>query len=640
MITSYNFENSKQQWLLEKAYKTLLAYEEGAVLTEQEKANGGFLSLDGYYAHMRDLVVLDANYLMLPSDEEPLVIDANSRAIKVPANTFGKCAGVVGDSMCEIATFLIDRYFDYVDLATTKICVNWVLKPADKNGEVLRGISYIDLVDLETEPGKLRFGWPMTSAMTKTEGTLSFAVTFFSRDADNKIVYVLNTLAANMPIKMGLVVDPNEVVPEDNLAGIFKSFVQNSTNPTLPEAKKPEFTYTTPGSPAAIGEDDELLLKAQAYANDNGAITYEWFFKPGEGPTNSNNEIEVEKIEADQRFVVELVKVLTTDTVRKPGKRYYVKDAANVDNYILHSGDLVAGVEYYEIFATLKLRAAEDIDDAELAKNVTGLYWVKATNTVGATYKELGFDAEGNAITIETLSPAKSEEHYWWIPQPQEFTITDFAQDIFLKDGKAVLNIVIPEKDNGNPARSYEWSTSAVNAESLVAIEGEDKASLNITTPGWYKAAATSTLNRSEIHASSNICRVLNPITAPELGLFYEIDQTRAVYDAEGITTGAGVDVTLIVEPSFEEGIAEKLLSDKLEYTWYVTKADQAKRKVEAQDVGEYGIIAPANGTNINTNTLVVQKLDEKALLFECEVKNILANQEIVARHNDPFIVK
>jgi hypothetical protein len=65
-----------------------------------------------------------------------------------------------------------------------------------------------------------------------------------------------------MPIKMGLIVDPNEVVPEQNLAGIFKSFVQNSTNPTLPEATKPEFTFVTPGSPAAIGDDDELILKA------------------------------------------------------------------------------------------------------------------------------------------------------------------------------------------------------------------------------------------------------------------------------------------------------------------------------------------------------------------------------------------
>lgn len=640
MITSYNFENSKQQWLLEKAYKTLLAYEEGAVLTEQEKANGGFLSLDGYYAHMRDLVMLDANYLMLPSDEEPLVIDANSRTIKVPTNTFGKCAGVVGDSMCEIATFLIDRYFDYVDLATTKICVNWVLKPTDKNGEVLRGISYIDLVDLETEPGKLRFGWPMTSAMTKAEGTLSFAVTFFSRNDEDEIVYVLNTLSANMPIKLGLIVDPSEVVPEQNLAGIFKSFVQNSTNPTLPEATKPEFTFVTPGSPAAIGEDDELILKAQAYVNDNGAITYDWFFKAGEGPSNSNNDLEILEIKDDERFVVELVKELTTDTARKPGKRYYTRSEQNVNNYILHTGALEAGVDYYEIYTTLKLRSAEDIDNAELAKNVTGLYWVKATNTVGASYKELGVDAEGKPIVIEMSGSEKSEDHYWWIPQPQEFTITPFAEDVFLKDGKAVLNIVIPEKDNGNPERTYEWSSSAIDADTLVTVEGADQASLNITTPGWYQAAATSTLNRSEVHASSNVCRVLNPITAPELGLFYEIDQTRAVYDAEGITTGAGVDVTLIVEPSFEEGIATKLLSDKLEYTWYVTKADQAKRKVEAQDVGEYGIIAPANGTNINSNTLVVQKLDEKALLFECEVKNILANQEIVARHSDPFIVK
>jgi hypothetical protein len=204
MITNPSQKYSK---LFTSAYALLDSKD---LLREETKTVGNITSLEEYFTYIGELkkehetVVQNivksgsiggddwnarfaqyAKYLMLPINEDYFVINANTRTISIPAIFSANGVGLAGDAWAETLMFEIDRYFDYVDLATTKICVNWVLKPTDKNGEVLRGISYIDLVDLETEPGKLRFGWPMTSAMTKVEGTLNFAVTFFSHDDED-----------------------------------------------------------------------------------------------------------------------------------------------------------------------------------------------------------------------------------------------------------------------------------------------------------------------------------------------------------------------------------------------------------------------------------------------------------------------
>jgi hypothetical protein len=54
---------------------------------------------------------------MLPLDEEPFFIDANSRVIN-PSPSFPRnVVGVRGDQVAEIIYFKINRYFDATDLA-------------------------------------------------------------------------------------------------------------------------------------------------------------------------------------------------------------------------------------------------------------------------------------------------------------------------------------------------------------------------------------------------------------------------------------------------------------------------------------------------------------------------------------------
>ena len=110
MITVFDSSNYAQQVFLKEAYALLAA--QGNILNPDEIAAGKFLSLDGYFAHMNHLVSLQPKFTMIPTDESPFEINANTRTINVPAS-FSKCAGVVGDNMCEIITFTIDRYFDY-----------------------------------------------------------------------------------------------------------------------------------------------------------------------------------------------------------------------------------------------------------------------------------------------------------------------------------------------------------------------------------------------------------------------------------------------------------------------------------------------------------------------------------------------
>ena len=83
-------------------------------------------NLETYFAHMGTLAATgEAIYRLLPLDETPFIINANTRTITIPQE-FSKCGAVKGDNFCEVATFVIDRYFDFKDLADTTIVVQWI----------------------------------------------------------------------------------------------------------------------------------------------------------------------------------------------------------------------------------------------------------------------------------------------------------------------------------------------------------------------------------------------------------------------------------------------------------------------------------------------------------------------------------
>lgn len=187
-------------------------------------------TLNAYYGHMRDFYdKIDkggSKYIMMPLEgengEEPLNINLNTRTITIPA-TLSKVGGVQSDQMAELLIFKADRYFDHMDLATTSIYVQWQL-PDEQH---TTGATAISIIDLDSEPGKIRFAWPLHDAITKNSGIVKFSVRFFLMNGD-KLAYALNTLEANLLIKPAL--NPvDRIVPED-IGGLYMNAIINSTH--------------------------------------------------------------------------------------------------------------------------------------------------------------------------------------------------------------------------------------------------------------------------------------------------------------------------------------------------------------------------------------------------------------------------
>ena len=114
MITLPNYNSQKYTILLQKAWNDL--YNDNKLKrVDRDAANNGkdrFSNLQHYFSYIQELISLNKNYIMMPIDETPFVIDTNSRFITVPP-LFASCGGVQSDSYAEIITFTVDRYFDY-----------------------------------------------------------------------------------------------------------------------------------------------------------------------------------------------------------------------------------------------------------------------------------------------------------------------------------------------------------------------------------------------------------------------------------------------------------------------------------------------------------------------------------------------
>ena len=231
-----------------------------------------FANLAHYFSYLEQLIKIDPAYLMLPIDETPLSIDANSRIINVPP-AFTECSGVQSDNYAEIVTFTIDRYFDYKDLDLAEIVVQW------KNGNT-EGVSKIVLKDLETyaDQNKMRFGWPLTSEMTAAAGKLYFAVRFFTVDAQTQeIDYLLSTAPASITIKSTLELKGDLRSVPDKDTDYFTKAIKNSSNPSYKEPTPVIFKDSLPE--AIIKADNSLDLTARATTKDGNALTYIWEYK-------------------------------------------------------------------------------------------------------------------------------------------------------------------------------------------------------------------------------------------------------------------------------------------------------------------------------------------------------------------------
>ena len=195
------------------------AYQE--IFDEIREKSEGALDIDNiesFFGNLLEITALDKKYLRLPVDEPLFEIDANSRKIDVPSEFKSNGLSVQGDHLAETVFFSIDRYFDYMDLSTCDISINW--KMGSETGRTHNFIMNTDII-----PGSIVFGWPVNKTITAKSGALSFAVEFCKKNDDDEITYAFNTLASTINIKDGLVVESAEVT---NLEEDILSILTNS----------------------------------------------------------------------------------------------------------------------------------------------------------------------------------------------------------------------------------------------------------------------------------------------------------------------------------------------------------------------------------------------------------------------------
>ena len=137
----------------------------------------GITTLEEYFSWIRNLGNISKKYTVLPLDEDHFEINANTRAINIPASFKKNGVAVQGDDLAEVLYFKIDRYFDYMDLNNCDIYIQWET-PKAADGTTIKSASPAYIRDIESEPGKLIFGWALSDAITANSGTLKFSLRF------------------------------------------------------------------------------------------------------------------------------------------------------------------------------------------------------------------------------------------------------------------------------------------------------------------------------------------------------------------------------------------------------------------------------------------------------------------------------
>lgn len=609
---------------------------------------GTINDLNAYYGYMREFYVRAAErpegyrFIMMPLDEEPFRIELNSRDITVPA-TFTKIGGVQADQMAELVIFETARYFDYMDLANTTIFVQWQLP----NGDT--GATHIDIKDLESVPGKIRFAWPLHNVITQHSGTVKFSVRFYLIDEEideegkvqKRMAYSLNTVDKSFMIKPAL--NPAAEIQTENLSGLFEksiinsSYVGNGRIPPLdPLFEKPGLDLTivdkencfvrkTDAKETGIElqiaklHDNKLILKAQAVNRDSGNIVYDWRFArdddkledgtPLWNTLNTTGKFEYEKAVFSKNSVSGKEYLNQLD-------RYYYNagDEENPDWQPYTGTEIPKDIQLYEKYSYYSLPETGD---------VVGYYAVTATNVIG--------DLETDGLKSKEVWSSRC-----YLPGPVNIDFEDKVFSYLVKDGVPEIKVNV-KKDINSPDIDYTWYYSALSEEDVINSAVNNQASLsaskikdfNNLQPGWYNANVHVNLNRKDKYAA--------PEETYAIYAEAKIDSVTPVVEngdtaiqlapQEQVT----LKVSVVVNPpeGFDESTIAEALYKNLKYRWEYSVSDKSGWfEIKDEDISETNVTKI--GVSMNGDTLVIRKPDNETATirrYRCVVTNDLGEK-------------
>ena len=345
-------------------------------------ASDDITSLDEYFSYIVQLNEINRRYTILPLDEEVFEIDANARTITVPKSFQTNGISVQGDEIAEIVYFKIRRFYDAIDLDTKDIYIQWRSAATDEKGNPIDGVSVPWVKDVESEPGYIIFGWPLSSKITAKAGNIQFAVRFYEFDKDKDILtYSLSTLTQTATIKPALDFNLPDIIMDkkliDDATGLIRDRFENSAvqNGSV-KAETPIWTLNL-AETINLAENEEtgfledpITLDVQAFAPDGGQISYIWK-KYGIRPAGHPREDLGQRY--DIAYEITMSKIPDTEVERQENVAYYQLDAKGA--YIPYKGTLDRESDDYPENGVYRKYSTGTLDSV-------GEYYVIATNRV------------------------------------------------------------------------------------------------------------------------------------------------------------------------------------------------------------------------------------------------------------------
>ena len=218
--------------------------------SDEEIENLTIEHLADYFCYMHDLTEIDMNnnalkFTKLPLDEKNFKINLDARSIEIPKELSD--ISVRGDEIAEIVYFEVDRYYDATDLNETEIIIEWINTTSKRKGYSRPYGKDVDLI-----PGKIVFGWPLSSKITEANGDVKFAVRFYRADdtkGSSGITYSLSTIEHTIKIRPSIdinlqdIVDKKSEIFADDTLAVIRARATNSRNPNGAQAGVPVIFY-------------------------------------------------------------------------------------------------------------------------------------------------------------------------------------------------------------------------------------------------------------------------------------------------------------------------------------------------------------------------------------------------------------
>ena len=602
-------EYEKEKLILDPSYVAPFEYD------EHDQPIEAIDSVEQYFKYLPTLIELGGasasdkytrlhssgrRYTVLPIDEGIFDINANTRTITVP-NEFKNGISVQGDELAEVLYFRIDRFYDATDLDTADIYIQW--KAADGT----TGVSTPWVVDIESQPNKIIFGWPISSAITGVAGTVEFAVRFYKTDGGDlsKLLYSFATLTQNAKVLSSLdfTLGDSTYITEYGIDDKISSRIVTSETHVVGQgvAAEPLYLYnakddvddvkvgdgTDPKAKFAWYDADKHIayidltgtevdiqtdtnreveaLHVSAVSTDAGIISYKWTYLDIDTEMGPSGAAGTESDTSGSKISIEFI--LTKDTAPVANKVYYQKDG-NADVYIPFD---VAGLDseleetpaskgLYEKFSQLKVYKV-------------GKYYATAYNR----------KTRANTTTLDS--------DMFIVPMPIVPVISDpnnlnpNGKDYILykggDHGNTVTLSVHPNNEetvnhthkgvlsytqyhrSGKAGVEYTELENSPNSNELTLIFDADKKPEEVE--GYYKVKVTNTKNGESVHIESKEARLSYPAEPAPLAYPMNEEQTKVNFNN---VDRLGDLIKVVVTPSW---LSSWNKSDRITYQWYET---------------------------------------------------------------------